>query len=258
MRGSIRVAQQSAIKIRRPQAPLHSAYRYYSTTTATHPSPPAFATPGSSSASSLRSSPPSSSSSSSSSSQSSSSGSSSSSHSRRRTNIALGTSIILLGLGYTLGKTDPSTHSPSLAKESTTTLLRSYLVWTLTSFPSLVDRSPQLLDTLFHSSIPGVKPISEFVVRHTFFPQFIPGETAQECLEILEIMRRRNVGHALNYSAEVDDEDHSLGGKVKDPVVERLKEVERALDVQGDFENRMAQEGWAKGSSVFALKMVSR
>ena len=70
-------------------------------------------------------------------------------------------------------------------------------------------------------------------------------------------MRRRNVGHALNYSAEVDDEDHSLGGKVKDPVVERLKEVERALDVQGDFEKRMAQEGWAKGSSVFALKMVS-
>jgi proline dehydrogenase len=167
---------------------------------------------------------------------------------------ALGASA-LLGLGSALGKTDPADHSPSLARESTLNLVRSYLVWTLISVPALVDASPKILETLLHSPVPLVKPITESTVRKTFFRQFIPGETAEECLPAMEDLRRRNVGHALNYSAEGDTEDD---GKVKvDPVIARLREIEKALDVQGVFEERMAQEGWQKGSSTFALKMVS-
>lgn len=97
--------------------------------------------------------------------------------------------------------------------------------------------------------------MSEWVVRHTFFEQFIPGETATECLDVLERMRRRNVGHALNYSAEADTrEEGELG---VDPAVKRFEEVERALEAQGEFERRMEREGWKKGSSAFALKTVS-
>ena len=179
------------------------------------------------------------------------------SHARRHVPYAVGAGALLLGLGYatTSSPDDPSTFSPSLAKEPTLTLLRSYLVWTLTSFPALVDASPKLLDTYFHSRIPLVKPTAELVVRHTFFPQFIPGETAEECLPKMEEMRRRNVGHALNYSAEADTEDEDASGR-RDPVLARFLEVEKAIDVQGEFERRMAEEGWAKGSSAFALKTV--
>ena len=67
-------------------------------------------------------------------------------------------------------------------------------------------------------------------------------------------MRERGVGHALNYSAEGD----CLPGKEQDAVTARYLEICRALDVQGDFESKMAGHGWERGSSSFALKMVSR
>lgn len=160
----------------------------------------------------------------------------------------------------TLPTADPP---PSLAKTPLTSLLRSYAVWTLISFPSLVDASPAILDFTFKTNIPLIRPIGEFVIRNTFFPQFIPGESAQECLPGLQEMRRRNVGHALNYSAEGDTLEVGTTGKgkgkeqVKSAMQMRYEEVERALDVQGEFERQMEEEGWAKGSSAFALKVVS-
>lgn len=49
------------------------------------------------------------------------------------------------------------------------TLLRSYIVYSLCSIPTLVDWSPTILGTLF--SIPGVRQITEAIVRVTFFEQ---------------------------------------------------------------------------------------
>lgn len=49
------------------------------------------------------------------------------------------------------------------------TLLRTYVVYTMCSFPSLVDNAPWLLDTF--TSIPGLKTITEAFVRITFFDQ---------------------------------------------------------------------------------------
>lgn len=49
------------------------------------------------------------------------------------------------------------------------TLIRSYFVYTACSFPALVDMSPKILSVLM--SIPGLKQITEVVVRYTFFDQ---------------------------------------------------------------------------------------
>ena len=48
-------------------------------------------------------------------------------------------------------------------------LVRAYVVYTLCSFPTLVDWSPTILSTLF--AIPGVKQIAAAAVRITFFDQ---------------------------------------------------------------------------------------
>jgi hypothetical protein len=177
------------------------------------------------------------------------------------------TLALLASGGIIYAKSLPiSEPSSSLAKTPLTTLIRSYAVWTLISFPSLVDASPALLDFTFKTSIPLIPTIGGFVIRNTFFRQFIPGETAEECLPGLQDMRRRNVGHALNYSAEGDTLELGDMGKRKSNGVEiqktaeqrRFEEVERALEVQGEFERQMEQEGWAKGSSAFALKVVSQ
>ena len=139
----------------------------------------------------------------------------------------------------------------SIAERSTVSLFRSYLVWTMLGIPRLVDAAPGLLDNMLRSSIPGVSLLTETVVRHTFFPQFIPGESAVGCVPAMEYLRRRNVGAALNYSAEADGEIESDHAEL-----DRLREVETALDVQGALEQRMYAEGWERGSSAFALKVV--
>jgi hypothetical protein len=48
-------------------------------------------------------------------------------------------------------------------------LIRTYVVYSLCSFPTLVDWSPQILETLM--KIPIVSNITEAVVRVTFFDQ---------------------------------------------------------------------------------------
>lgn len=46
-------------------------------------------------------------------------------------------------------------------------LIRSYFVYTMCSFPTLVDWSPTILDTF--TSIPGLKQITEAFIERTFF-----------------------------------------------------------------------------------------
>jgi hypothetical protein len=79
----------------------------------------------------------------------------------------------------------------------------------------------------------------------------------KQCLPAMEGLRRKNIGTALNYNAEADSNESEAAASLVDLELARYQEIERALVVQGDFENRMCEEGWAKGSSAFALKIVS-
>lgn len=60
--------------------------------------------------------------------------------------------------------TDDLKPEPSLGS-----LIRSYTVYTMCSFPSLVDASPRILSVM--SSVPGLRQITEAFVRVTFFDQ---------------------------------------------------------------------------------------
>lgn len=69
------------------------------------------------------------------------------------------------------------------------------------------------------------------------------------------------MGSVLNYSAEAEVEVET-GGDGKEGVMkrlekERLQEVVRALDEAGEFEREMEREGWERGTTAFALKIVS-
>lgn len=162
----------------------------------------------------------------------------------------------LLGVGIALSSDrdsdlkDAGEEKPAIARRSISSLMRSYIVWTVLGIPRLVDLAPELLDRLLQSSIPGIPLITEGLVRETFFAQFIPGETAVQCVPAMETLRRRNVGSALNYCAEADL-DESANAEIA-----RMREVETALDVQGALETRLQREGWERGSSAFALKVV--
>ncbi|KAL7423446.1 proline dehydrogenase [Cryptotrichosporon argae] len=173
---------------------------------------------------------------------------------RRRAPFVLAGAALV---GYTAAPSTSSTLEPpssSLSSLSTQALLRSYLVYTLCTLPSLIDHSPALLHALTHSPVPGLRALTEAGVRHTFFAQFVAGETAAECVGVMRALRTRGVGGVLNYSAEADE--HAAVKDWDSEARQRLEEVERAIEALGAYEDEVARDGGARGSSMFALKIT--
>ncbi|KAJ3768086.1 FAD-linked oxidoreductase [Lentinula raphanica] len=109
----------------------------------------------------------------------------------------------VLGLGYfALHRRDDSKGDVTKPRTHLSTLIRTYCVFAMCSMPALVDKSPAILDVL--TSIPlGVKQLTYTFVRHTFFNQFVGGDTAQDCVPLLERLSAENKGGVLVYSVEV-------------------------------------------------------
>ncbi|KAK4687508.1 proline dehydrogenase, partial [Tremellales sp. Uapishka_1] len=168
-------------------------------------------------------------------------------------------SLATLGLGYTFfphaAAEEEIILTPavsSLSAASTPTLIRSYLVWTLCTLPSLIDHSPALLNYFTNSSIPGLAPLTNLILRHSFFAQFVPGESVEECFVAMRELRERGVGVMLNYSAEMDENVKMDEAEVQKV---RMKEIELALEKLGEYERSLLENGRMPGSSGFALKV---
>ncbi|TFK67661.1 FAD-linked oxidoreductase [Pluteus cervinus] len=136
-------------------------------------------------------------------------------------------------------------------------LIRAYIVYTMCSSTTLVDSSPTILKTLM--GIPGLNYVVEWVVRKTFFDQFVGGDNAQDCIPLLEELRRQNKGALFAYSVEVDEDEATAPASSANsspnsiaPVSEALpphkrivEEMIRCTDVAADFE-----DGYSRRSSV--------
>ncbi|KAK0553183.1 proline dehydrogenase [Tilletia horrida] len=90
----------------------------------------------------------------------------------------------------------PLSHLPLSA------LLRSYVVYTLCRFPWLVDAGPALIDWTESTSLPFVSTISNWIFRKTFFDQFVGGETAEECIPVIQGLDKMGLGTIFVYSVE--------------------------------------------------------
>ncbi|EJD04554.1 FAD-linked oxidoreductase [Fomitiporia mediterranea MF3/22] len=120
-----------------------------------------------------------------------------------------------------------------------TSLIRTCIVYSLCSIPWLVDYSPTILSAL--TSVPGLKMITEAVVRVTFFSQFVGGESALETVPVLTQLRAENKGAILNYSVEVDEDEVSRNSETKNPAHKQIvEEIIRCIDVAADFDDQRA------------------
>ncbi|OBZ78571.1 Proline dehydrogenase 1, mitochondrial [Grifola frondosa] len=168
------------------------------------------------------------------------------------------------------GNTQPTVHADAEpAKESDnvyerprtplSTLVRTYIVYGMCSIPPLIDYSSAILATLL--SIPGIKQITEVVVRVTFFNQFVGGETAEEVIPLLEQMRSDNKGCLFAYSVEVDEEE--AAGDVREDIKpaesahkQIVAETIHCVDVAADFEDKHAN-GISGRRTWVAVKLAS-
>ncbi|THH14255.1 hypothetical protein EW146_g6052 [Bondarzewia mesenterica] len=129
------------------------------------------------------------------------------------------------------------------------------------SFPTLVDRSPSILT--FLTSVPGLKQITEAFVRRTFFAQsvqFIGGDTAHECVPLLESLRAENKGTLFAYSIEVDEAEATGSGfKGSVSVYKQIRqEMIGSIDVAADFEDQRASgSSFAAGRRTWVAVKLS-
>ncbi|PCH33066.1 FAD-linked oxidoreductase [Wolfiporia cocos MD-104 SS10] len=135
----------------------------------------------------------------------------------------------------------PSERSPT----PLSTLIRSYIVYSACSVPALVDLSPTTLSVLF--AIPGIKQVTEAIVRVTFFNQFVGGDTAEDAIPLVEQLRAENKGCLFAYSVEVDEEE--AADKTKDKQAKQsmykqiIAETLHCVDVAADFEDKHSVPG---------------
>ncbi|TFK85683.1 FAD-linked oxidoreductase [Polyporus arcularius HHB13444] len=122
------------------------------------------------------------------------------------------------------------------------TLIRTYVVYSFCSVPALVDWAPGILAAL--SAVPGLKQVTEAVVRATFFNQFVGGDTAEDALPLIEELRAQNTGCLFAYSVEVDETEAAGHGPAQESraVTSVHKQVVRetlhCIDVAADYEDK--------------------
>ncbi|KAL5535007.1 PUT1_2 [Sanghuangporus sanghuang] len=153
------------------------------------------------------------------------------------TSAVTGSAYLYLHQSVSLDSSSPFNNETE-NEEPLSTLLRTYIVYSMCSIPWLVDNSPKILDVLM--SIPLVKQVTEAFVRATFFAQFVGGETAQDMLRVLERMRTENKGAIIHFSAEVDEHASSASADSSSKKLvntEVIKEFTKCIDTAGDFED---------------------
>ncbi|THH16861.1 hypothetical protein EW146_g3836 [Bondarzewia mesenterica] len=94
-------------------------------------------------------------------------------------------------------------------------------------------------------SIPGLKQITKAFVRRTFFAQsvqFVGGDTAHECVPLLESLCAKNKGTLFAYSVEVDEAEATSGGSKKSVLIYKqiVQEMIGSIDVAADFKDQRA------------------
>ncbi|KAI9065797.1 FAD-linked oxidoreductase [Trametes sanguinea] len=138
--------------------------------------------------------------------------------------------------------------TPKPSSTSTSELLRTYAVFSFCSVPVLVDWAPSILAAL--SAVPGLRQLTEVVVRATFFNQFVGGDTAEDALPLIEALRARNTGCLFAYSVEVDEAKASGSASERTEATSEdevavhkqvVHETLHCIDVAADFEDRHTQ-----------------
>lgn len=145
--------------------------------------------------------------------------------------------------GDPLTKLDATSLASSVShldKLSISQLIRPYLVFLSCSSPLLIRIAPATIEALenVRDNVPILGQLLWqpfiFVMRHTFFAQFVAGETAAEADPLLHELRERSCGAMLNWSAEAihSNDTHGTSGVLP----EAVQELTHALEAISRFQ----------------------
>ncbi|SPO20541.1 related to Proline oxidase, mitochondrial precursor [Ustilago trichophora] len=156
---------------------------------------------------------------------------------------------------------EDETHRPyrPLRSQPASMLLTNYVVFTLCSFSSLAKIGPQLIEWSANTQLPLVWTVTEYIIRRTFFRQFISDDTAEGSLPLLSSLSRDNLGAMLNFSVEVNHDGKPAKGSergagpksaVHRPFVDELL---HSIDVSAKLASLPASHGVADSQQAAEL-----
>lgn len=156
---------------------------------------------------------------------------------------------------------EDESHRPyrPLRSQPVSMLLTNYAVFTLCSFGSLAKVGPSLIEWSSNTSLPFVWAVTEYIIRRTFFRQFISDDTAEGSLPLLSSLSRDNLGAMLNFSVEVNhdgkpakasDADKAPKSAVHRPFVDELL---HSIDVSAKLASLPACHGAADNDQAAEL-----
>ncbi|KAI9278211.1 FAD-linked oxidoreductase-like protein [Phascolomyces articulosus] len=89
-----------------------------------------------------------------------------------------------------------------LQAKSTEDLFFASFIYKLCTFGWLVDAAPHLISL---AETLGMEKVAFWVVRNTFFEYFCGGETAEECIRVMDKLLRSGIHSILDLSVEADE-----------------------------------------------------
>ncbi|KAJ1030649.1 hypothetical protein NDA18_001888 [Ustilago nuda] len=149
---------------------------------------------------------------------------------------------------------EDESHRPyrPLRNQPISMLLTNYAVFTLCSFSSLAKVGPQLIEWSSNTSLPLVWTVTEYIIRRTFFRQFISDDTAEGSLPLLSSLSRDNLGAMLNFSVEVAHDGKAAKGSSQSGAGSKLAihrpfvdELLHSIDVSAKLASLPASHGVA-------------
>ncbi|GLB36747.1 putative converts proline to delta-1-pyrroline-5-carboxylate [Lyophyllum shimeji] len=178
---------------------------------------------------------------------------------RRKFGFLSGGALLALGLSPFYAS---HIHADAVAPDETEdlslgALIRTYVVYTMCSIPTLVDNSPKLMQL---ATLPGIRWFAETFVRITFFDQFVGGDTAQNTLPLLYKLRATNKGALFAYSVEVDEAEATASSSKgtqaeRSPYKRIVDEMVHCVDVAADFEDRISGKVHTGRKTWVAVKL---
>ncbi|WWC94413.1 hypothetical protein V866_001255 [Kwoniella sp. B9012] len=150
-------------------------------------------------------------------------------------------------------KSSPPDFDPMLRSMSFGSLLGTWIVYKSCSFPALVDSSEKVLSLT--NDIPGLRQLTHLVIRHTFFKQFVGGDTAEDCIPTIKRLRDNNIGCLLTYSVEEESAGQPHQQEATATTRANVKETIRSIEIAGQVNKRMTPVGQI-GSTWIALKLT--
>lgn len=102
------------------------------------------------------------------------------------------------------------------------------------------------------SRIPIVGNIANVFIMHTFFNQFLGGETTAECIPKIQALRQRQMGTLLGYNIEAE-----LDGSSKDPKVIAIQtqHVLDSISAQGQLARQLSPESVPGNDNRFWVRI---